>query len=96
MRILPTVDKARIEITLLREFIFLADTYGENTLQKQIIKRYAFTSSVAKVVSELNEERAADGLPPIEPAYVKEVIHSKPTDRLHQLVRTQYRQRIRR
>lgn len=95
MRTLPTVEKAKNEINQLQEFVFLAENYEEDTLTKQIIKRYAFTSSVAKVVSQLNEERAAERLLPIEPAYVKEVIQSKPTDRLHQLVRTQYRQRTR-
>lgn len=95
MRILPTVYKAKAEIARLEEFIALAERYGEQSIEKQIIKRYAFVGSVAKVVAQLNDERARIGLVPIELAYAKEVIQSKPADALHRMVRTRYRQKIR-
>jgi hypothetical protein len=43
----------------------------------------------------MNDERAQIGLAPIELAYAKEVIHSKPADDLHRIVRTSYRRKIR-
>lgn len=90
MNRLPTVSKAKEEIAQLQEFIWLAENHAEETLSQQIIKRYAYTGSIVKVVAELNAEREQEGLLPIEPDYVSEVIRSKPKDQLHRLVRTQY------
>lgn len=90
MNRLPTVTRAKEEIAQLQEFIRLAENHEEDTLSKQIIKRYAYTGSIVKVVAELNAEREQDGLLPIESDYVSEVIRSKPKDQLHRLVRTQY------
>lgn len=90
MRNLPTVAKAREEHAFLQEFILLAENYEETTLQQQIIKRYAYTSSIPKVIAQINAERELERLLPINHAYVTEVIRSKPQDRLHQMVRTQY------
>ena len=96
MKILPTVYKAKAEIGRLEQFVTLAECYGEQTIEKQIIKRYAFVGSVAKVVAQLNDERVQTGLAPIELTYAKEVIQSKPADDLHRIVRTNYRRKIRR
>lgn len=95
MRILPTVYKAKTEIARLEKYVFLAESYGEQTLEKQIIKHYAYIGSISKTVAHLNEKRANEGLAPIELSYAKEVIQSKPADALHRMVRTRYRQKIR-
>lgn len=95
MRILPTVDKAKSEISRLEKYVCLAESYDEQTLEKQIIKYYAYIGSMSKTVAHLNEKRENEGLSLIELSYAKEVIQSKPADALHRMVRTRYRQKMR-
>lgn len=90
MKHLPTVSRAKEEIQFLQEYVFLAETYEAQNLQEQIIKLYAFTGSIQKVTDQLNEERAAEKLLPIEAAYVSGIIQSRAKDPLHRILRTNY------
>lgn len=90
MKHLPTVSRAKEEIEVLQDYVLLAETYHANTLEKQIIKRYAYTGSIQKVVDQLNEERTAQNLLPIDAAFVSQTIQSRAKDPLHRLLRTNY------
>lgn len=90
MKLLPTVSKAKEEIEFLQEYVFLAETYEAQNLQEQIIKLYAYTGSIKQVTEQLNEERKAERLMPIDAAYVSETIQSRGKDPLHRLIRTNY------
>lgn len=90
MKHLPTVSKAKEEIEFLQEYVFLAETYEVHNLQDQIIKLYAFTGSIREVTEQLNEEREAEKLLPIDAAFVSKTIQARGKDPLHRLVRTRY------
>lgn len=93
MKYLPTVSRAKEEIEHLQDYVLLAEAYQANTLEKQIIKLYAYTGSIQKVAAQLNEEREAQNLPLIDAAFVSHTIQSKPKDLLHKLLRTNYLQK---
>lgn len=95
MNNLPTLSKAKKDVTYLQEFIFLVENYEESTLYQKIIRRYAITGSINQVVLELNAEREMEGLLSIDRVYALEVITSKPKDQLHRLIRTKYMNKTR-
>lgn len=90
MKLLPTVSKAKEEIEFLQKYVFLAETYEAQSVQEQIIKLYAYTGSIKQVTEQLNEERKAERLMPIDAAYVSETIQSRVKDPLHRLIRRNY------
>lgn len=93
MKLLPTVSKAKQEIEFLQEYVFLAETYEVRNLEEQIIKLYAFTGSIQKVTTILNEERELEELLPLDVAYVSKTIQARGKDPLHRLMRTRYMER---
>jgi hypothetical protein len=90
MKHLPNISRAKEEIDFLQEYVHLAETYEATTLHQQILKSYAYTGSIQKVTDQLNEERAAEKLLPIDTALVSQTIQSRPQDSLHRLLRTNY------
>jgi hypothetical protein len=92
---LITVKKAKEEIVRLQEYIDLVDSYEVNTLDTWIIKEYALTNSIKEVV----KKGTADGMTkqngePLDKAFVVSVINGKATHKLHRLIRSGYRLRI--
>jgi hypothetical protein len=92
---LITVKKAKEEIVRLQEYINLVDSYEVSTLDTWIIKEYALTNSIKEVV----KQGIAIGMiqpngEPLDKAFVVSVINGKATDKLHRLVRSGYRLRI--
>lgn len=71
-----TVSKAREEIIRLQHFVNLVESYDADTLEKMVIKEYAYTNSITKVTNKLN----------VEKKYVTAVIMQKGTDDLHKLI----------
>lgn len=93
MKYLPTISRAKEEIEYLQDYVLLAETYHANTLDKQIIKLYAYTGSIQKVTAQINEVREAQNLPLIDATFVSRSIQSKPKDLLHKLLRANYLQK---
>lgn len=92
---LITVQRAKNEVKRLQEYIHLVETYEADTLEKWIIKEYAYTNSLIKVVnraSELGYNKNGDS---IDRAYVTSVIRGKASDNLHKLIKSGYMKRIR-
>jgi hypothetical protein len=54
---LITVDRAKAEIKRLQNFVNLVESYEADTLDKAIIKEYAFTNSIVEVTKRLNVDR---------------------------------------
>ncbi|KIN51168.1 hypothetical protein [Bacillus subtilis] len=50
---LITVQKAKEEIQSLQTYIELVEGYNVGTIEKMIIKEYAITNSIAKVMKNL-------------------------------------------
>jgi hypothetical protein len=83
-----TVSRATEEIQRLQAYVSLAEGYEANTLEKYIIKEYAFTNSVAEIVKRLERQGILlDGIP-IERDYVIKVIKGKSSDPLHRMMKS--------
>lgn len=91
---LITVQKAKMEIKKLQEFIVLVESYEADTLEKWIIKEYGYTNSLLEVVKRANANGFTNNGDPVDKQFVTSVISGKPKDELHRLLRLGYRQRI--
>jgi hypothetical protein len=87
---LITVSKAKDEIKRLKEYIDLAESYETDSLEKQIIKEYAFTTSIAKIVSAFGSAGIKNGDQPVDRQYIISVINGKVNDQLHRIVKSGY------
>jgi hypothetical protein len=87
---LITVRRAKEEIKQLQDYIDLAESYKADTLEKLIIKEYAFTNSIAEVTRVLNRRGFLVNGKIIEKQDVLAIIKSKPKDELHGLLRSGY------
>lgn len=94
MKIL-TVPSAKEEIRRLQNFIDLVESYEANSLEKWIIKEYAYTSSIREVVIRAKNRGLTSNGNELDHEFVKNVIAGSPKDELHRLVRGNYKLRIR-
>lgn len=90
---LITVNKAIEEIKRLQEYIDLVNSYETDTLERVIIKEYAYTNSIAKVTKMLVDQGYMKNGSPINTKDVSEIIKSRSSDKLHRLIRSGYLQR---
>jgi hypothetical protein len=95
MNKLITVQKAKQEIKRLQEYVTLAESYEEDTLEKAIIKEYAITNNLSKVIEKVNERGFTQNDKPVDRAYVVSVVNGDPEDELHRIMRKGYRAKIR-
>lgn len=82
---LITIQKAKEEIQRLQTYIKLVATYNAETIEKVIIKEYALTNSINKVL-EILIKRGIE----IEREDIVKVIKSNPKDELHRIIRKGY------
>ena len=93
---LITPQRAKEEVKRLQEYIDLVESYQADTLEKWIVKEYAFTNSMIEVVRRANHRGLTNNGSPIDQKFVVSVINSnKVNDELHRLLRLGYRQKIR-
>ena len=52
---LITPQRAKEEVKRLQEYIELVESYEADTLEKWIVKEYAFTNSMVEVVKRAND-----------------------------------------
>lgn len=82
---LITVQKAKEEIQRLQTYVDLVESYNTDTVEKFIIKEYAQTNSITKVLEKLKERGIV-----IEKEVIVEAIKSQPKDELHRIIRKGY------
>jgi hypothetical protein len=82
---LITVQKAKEEIERLQAYVELVEGYKANNIEQKIIKEYANTNCIVKVMDNLYE----NGLT-VDYDTVVSVIRSKPADELHRIIRKGY------
>lgn len=87
---LITVEKAKDEIQRLQHYVDLVESYEASTIERQIIKEYAYTNSIQEVVVRFKERGATLNGDPISKEYVTSVIKGKPSDELHKELRQGY------
>jgi hypothetical protein len=89
-----TVPSAKEEIRRLQHFIQVVEAYEADSLEKWVIKEYAYTSSIKEVVNRGNQKGINRNGVPLDHAYVRDIISAHPKDELHRLVRGNYRIRL--
>lgn len=90
MRRLMTVSRAKEEVIRLQEYIDLAESYEVDSMEKLIIKEYAFTNSITEVIKALKSHGFTLNGKEIENKDIVDVLTSKGTDDLHRLIRSGY------
>src|SRR3954451_21795964 len=91
---LITVERAEKEISKLQKYIELVENYEADTLEKWIVKEYAYTNSIVEVVKRISDQGFTINERPIDKKYVTSILDGKIMDELHRLLRLGYRQRI--
>ena len=91
---LITVERAEKEINRLQKYIELVENYEADTLEKWIVKEYAYTNSIVEVVKRINDRGFTINEQPVDKKYVTSILNGKIMDELHRLLRLGYRQRI--
>ena|SRR5699024_6629920 len=92
---LITVSKAQEEIKRLQHYVELVEQYEADTLEKWIIKEYAYTNSMVEVVRRANAKGYTNNGNEVDKAYVVSVINGKTNGELHKILRTGYKLKIR-
>jgi hypothetical protein len=93
---LITVQRAQAEIQKLQYFINLAESYSADTLEKWIIKEYAYTNSILEIIKRANARNFTNNGSPIEREFVISVLASKASDELHKTMKSGYKRKARR
>jgi hypothetical protein len=75
-----TLDKAKKEIMRLQNYVDLVESYQPKSIDQEIVKEYALTSSINEVSRRLS----------VSYEKVVEVISSLGKDELHKMVRSAY------
>lgn len=88
MHSLITVDKARKEIEWLQNYIELVENYQADTIEKLILKEYAYLGSAQKVAKELNSRNVKINNRDVLYQDVTAIIKSKATDDLHKIIKS--------
>lgn len=91
---LITVSRAEEEVKRLQYYIELAESYEADTLEKWVIKEYAFTNSLIEVVKRANSKGYIKNGNPIDKHYVVSIVNGKAQDELHRLLKSWYNQKI--
>ncbi len=91
---LITVERAEKEINRLQKYIELVENYEADTLEKWIVKEYAYTNSIVEVVKRINDRGFTINERPVDKKYVTSILDGKIMDELHRFLRLGYRQRI--
>lgn len=86
---LITVTRAQNEINRLQHYISLVEEYQADTLERWIIKEYAYTNSITEVVKRANALGKT-----LDLSYAKSVLKGKPSDELHRILRSGYFARL--
>lgn len=95
MEKLITVERARAEIDRLQRFVDLAENYKINTLERWIIREYAYTNSIKEVVERAKASQLTRDGYYMDREYIISVINGKPEDELHRIMKAGYRHKIR-
>jgi hypothetical protein len=89
-----TVPSATEEIRRLQHFVQLVESYEADSLEKWIIKEYAYTSSIQEVIRRGNKKGFTNNGVDLDREFVKDIIAGHPKDELHRLVKANYKLRI--
>jgi hypothetical protein len=66
---LITVERAEKEIIRVQKYIDLVENYKADTLEKWIVKEYAYTNSIVEVVKRINDRGFTINESPVDKKY---------------------------
>ena len=92
---LITLDKAKAKVEKLNHYIDLVENYETDTIEKWIIKQYAITNSVKKILEIADEEGITHEGDQLAHQFAVSVINGKKMDQLHHILRVGYRRKYR-
>jgi len=92
---LITLDRAKAKVQKLNHYIDLVENYETDTIEKWIIKQYAITNSIKKMLEIANEEGITHNGDRLEHEFVVSVIMGKKMDQLHHKLKVGYRRKYR-
>ena len=87
MKMIKTMESAKKAIKELEDFVFLVENYEVTTLEQRILKEYAYTGSIPKVVANINRELQMEM---IDHTSVSNLLQSKSQDPLHRILKDNY------
>jgi hypothetical protein len=93
LTMLITVQRAQAEIKRLQHYVDLVESYSADTLEKWIIKEYAYTNSIIEVTKRANDRNFSRNGLEIDKVYVTSVIANKATDELHKILKSGYKRK---
>ena len=91
---LITLDRAKREAERLVKYIGLVESHDTNNINQWIIKQYAITNSIKKILEIAHDENITLDGSPLTHEYVVELINGNPTSDLHRILRLGYRRKI--
>lgn len=91
-----TYEQAKKDITSLTTFVTLVEEYEVTCVDTFIINSYAKTSSIAKVIKELNISKYANDIPNgmTKPDYILCILKNKTEDPLQKIVHNIYKNKV--
>jgi hypothetical protein len=93
---LITVQRAQAEIRRLQYYVNLVESYPADSLEKWIIKEYAYTNSILEVVKRANARNFTHNGFAIEREFVISILAGKANDELHKMMKSGYKRKVRR
>lgn len=94
MKRLITYSKAIEELDDLKNYVSLIENFKINSLEDEIIYKYALYNSISKVISHINTDLEKNNfisdLSVITPDFIKKIILNKPSSELHFIIRKGY------
>ena len=73
----------------------LVEKYEMDTLEKWIIKQYAITNSMKKIIEIAAEEEITNNGDPLDHQFILGLINGDTMDELHRVLRLGYRRKVR-
>jgi hypothetical protein len=90
---LITYKNAKEEVKRLQAYIDLVDNFEADTIEKKIIKEYAFTNNGSEIARIFEQRGITMSGKPITKEDVLSVIKGKANDELHKILKSGYLKR---
>ncbi|MCM3692207.1 hypothetical protein [Neobacillus niacini] len=87
---LITYKRAKKEVERLKAYIDLVENYNASTIEKQIIREYAYTNSGSEIARVFEQRGIKMNGKVITKEDVLGIIKGRPTDELHKLLKSGY------
>lgn len=88
-------NDAQKKVSELNHYISLVDTYTISNLEQWIIKNYALTNSIPRVIQNARQSKDMSLIENVTREKIISLLNSKPQDELHKIIIRGYKAKIR-